>query len=82
MASNLNFPDYFGYNWDAAYDCLLDWAASCDDATDVYFSISEGVQVVEEDLLIFTQLLQDVCEFQSEHQKTVRFFIVSVTTAP
>ena len=24
MAKALRFPDYFGHNWDAFYDCLLD----------------------------------------------------------
>jgi hypothetical protein len=24
MATALQFPDYFGHNWDAFYDCLLD----------------------------------------------------------
>ncbi len=25
LADALDFPDYFGRNWDAAYDCLTDW---------------------------------------------------------
>ena len=24
IASSLHFPDYFGHNWDAVYDCLTD----------------------------------------------------------
>jgi len=76
LVSAFSFPDYFGYNWDAAFDCLLDCLEQCDYFTDIYFSVSDDAQVVEHDFLIFTQLLQDVCQQKMQQQKAVRFFIV------
>lgn len=78
LMSAFQFPEYFGDNWDAAYDCLLDWAMQRKEATDIYFSISENVQVIEQDFLTFTQMLQDVCDFQTRQQQTMRFFIASM----
>lgn len=78
LMSAFRFPEYFGDNWDAAYDCLLDWTMQNKEATNIYFSISENVQVTEQDFLTFTRILQDVCDFQTRHQQTMRFFIASM----
>ena len=40
LAAALNFPDYFGHNWDAAYDCLTDLA--CADEQSAVLLITSG----------------------------------------
>ncbi|MCC5795827.1 MAG: barstar family protein [Methylophaga sp.] len=77
LVTTFNFPDYFGYNWDATYDCLLDSVAQADNQTDIYFSVHENSLVTEQDFLTFFQLLQDVCNHQQQKQKSIRFFIIS-----
>src|SRR5262245_12607916 len=37
IADRLSFPDYFGSNWDAFYDCLTDLKGSPDVATVILF---------------------------------------------
>lgn len=44
LAAALQFPDYFGHNWDAVYDCLTDLASA--DAQPAVLLITSGAQFV------------------------------------
>lgn len=63
LAVAFDFPDYFGENWDAAYDLLLDHVDTLQGASIWRFSISHGVLVDENDLTTWAGLMDDVCAY-------------------
>ncbi len=77
LASAFDFPDYFGGNWDAAYDLLLD---GLDEQTTPHtwcFSIGTQVKVNQEDLVILIKLLSDACDFAASRQQLLQVVIQS-----
>jgi hypothetical protein len=62
LGEGLAFPDYYGQNWDAAWDCLteLDWPAG--QLLLVRLPIAGECAVDEAALEIFLELLADACQ--------------------
>ena len=58
-----NFPDYFGNNWDAAYDLLLDQVDQLEGPVLWLFSIDDKSEVDETDLEVWGQLMKDLCAY-------------------
>lgn len=75
IAAALEFPEYFGMNWDALYDCLTDmsWrrARGCVVLL-AGFSSQEGDATTDLDVLI--QVLNGVVEFWRERE--VPFYVI------
>lgn len=80
LADTLDFPDWFGHNWDAAFDCLLDWAEQHAPQPTLYFLVHPGGAVEETDLVTFCDVLQDVVEQQMQLGKPIRFYLARDTT--
>lgn len=72
LSAAFGFPDYFGYNWDAAFDCLCD-ALEAHDNLDVLFRRSPDATLEKVSLDTFVTLLNDVIEHQPK-DKLIRFF--------
>jgi RNAse (barnase) inhibitor barstar len=64
IARGLHFPDYFGHNWDAVYDCLTDlnWLPAAG-----YVLVLDGFEQFAtnepEQWAIALKVLQEACEF-------------------
>ena len=67
----LDFPAYYGRNWDAAWDCLteLDWPA--DRLLAVRLPIVAGSDVDEAALETFLELLADACQHWAEQDRAL-----------
>lgn len=72
LSTAFDFPDYFGHNWDAAFDCLCD-AIDARDHLDVLFTTSPGATQDKEAIAALVSVLNNVINQQST-EKTVRFF--------
>ena len=72
-----SFPDYFGENWDAAYDLMLDEVDQLAEPALWRFSIDGSAEVNEADLAAWIQLMADVCAYADSHQHGVRVVIYS-----
>lgn len=75
LGAALTFPDYYGQNWDAAWDCLteLDWPAG--QLLVVHLPLDAADAVVEEDLAVFVELLQDACQHWGERGRALCLLI-------
>ncbi|MDP1540197.1 MAG: barstar family protein [Moraxellaceae bacterium] len=60
LRKTFSFPDYFGDNWDAAYDLLLDYVDELAGPTTWRFSINKACDVNEADLAAWAQLMTDL----------------------
>jgi len=60
LKSVFHFPDYFGDNWDAAYDLLLDHVDQLKGPATWRFSIDKTSHVNETDLSDWAQLMTDL----------------------
>ena len=63
LKESFNFPDYFGNNWDAAYDLLLDQVDQLEGPVLWLFSIDDKSEVDETDLEVWGQLMKDLCAY-------------------
>ena len=75
LAKTLQFPDYFGGNWDAAYDCLTDrtWEAGAMVRIDMHIT-AEAI-VDEDSLTTLVEVMQDASRFWNDQKVTLYFLL-------
>lgn len=67
LSNVLHFPDYFGYNWDALYDCLRDFSWI---ETKVITMIHTEIPILsKEKLRIYIEILSDAIQDWQEDDK-------------
>lgn len=54
LAHALNFPDYFTYNWDSAWDCLTD-----SDVKYLKLDLTKVKHINTEDFNVFKSMIED-----------------------
>ena len=71
VAEALRFPDYFGHNWDAFYDCLIELKPG-DGGTLIVLREASGFARAEPDeFAAAVAALQDACEYWNEKGKVL-----------
>jgi RNAse (barnase) inhibitor barstar len=72
VAKALVFPDYFGHNWDAFYDCLVDLEHGKGEGLLLLLRDASGFARAEPDeFAAAIDALQDAAEFWEDEQKTL-----------
>lgn len=72
VAKALVFPDYFGHNWDAFYDCLVDLEHGKGEGLLLLLRDVSGFARAEpEEFAAAIDALQDAAEFWEDEQKTL-----------
>ena len=72
VAKALVFPDYFGHNWDAFYDCLVDLEHDKGEGLLVLLRDASGFARAEPDeFAAAVDALQDAVDFWEDEQKTL-----------
>ena len=77
LREHFRFPDYFGENWDAAYDLLLDQVDQLDGPTEWRFSVVGARSVNETDLADWVQLMTDLCRYADARGVSLKVVILS-----
>lgn len=77
LSHAFNFPDYFGENWDAAYDLMLDQVDQLAEPALWCFSIEDTSEVDESDLADWIRLMADVCAYAESREVGLRVVIYS-----
>lgn len=75
LAQALEFPEYFGHNWDAAWDCLTDLTWAKDQHRHLQLHIDSATEVDEDALSMLIELLGDAAEHWQEHGHCLRLCI-------
>ena len=76
VALALKFPDYFGQNWDALYDCLTELSEGCRDSLVVVFDDLSGFARVEpEEFAAAVDALRDAVEYWDSNDKRLMALI-------
>lgn len=63
LRESFNFPDYFGENWDAAYDLLLDSLDIQAGSAIWRFTVVGVSDVNEDDFAVWLHMMADVCHY-------------------
>lgn len=77
LAETLQFPGYFGHNWDAAWDCLTDLNWQDTDAITLQLPLSQQQPVETDDLEIFLELLAEAAEYWQAQQHQLALVVVT-----
>lgn len=76
FASDLEFPEYFGQNWDALSDCLMDFSWR---EAEGYVLVLEGTHHLEEalgeDYDILMEILEETIKFWQEQDTPFWVFL-------
>ena len=81
MASALRFPDYFGHNWDAFYDCLLDLKHEDGDGTLLVLQDASGfARAAPEEFAAAVDTLTDAAQYWKDEAR-VLLVVVELETA-
>lgn len=75
LDNSLHFPDYFGRNWDAAWDCLSEIKWPAGKLQMLYLSLDADASISENDLRIFVELMNDACRHWAE-QSTACYMLI------
>lgn len=75
LSNAFSFPDYFGQNWDAAYDLLLEHVDQLVEPALWRFSIAKGSLVNTADLADWVQLMSDVCVYGASREQVLRIVV-------
>ena len=72
LAKALAFPEYFGHNWDAFYDCLLDLEEETGDGTLLVLRDISGFAKAEpEEFAAAVDALMDAAEYWDDEGKSL-----------
>ncbi|GHE19955.1 hypothetical protein GCM10017767_04760 [Halomonas urumqiensis] len=83
LASGLAFPDHFGHNWDAAWDCMTELTWNDDKPRIILCplvdeSADSGLdnEVLPAPMAAFLEVMGDACAHWSAHERTLYVIIV------
>lgn len=62
LSATLHFPDYFGHNWDAAWDCLSEQLWPEGQQQIVHLCFDNDTELAEPDLHTFIELMEEACQ--------------------
>ena len=71
LGQALDFPDYYGQNWDAAWDCLTELGWPAGRLLAVRLPIAADSVVDEAALEIFLELLADACRHWADQGRAL-----------
>ncbi len=77
LGTTLEFPDYYGQNWDAAWDCLSELCWPAEQLLIVHMPIPADCTVVESDLEVFLELMGDACQHWAERGQALCLLVES-----
>ncbi len=80
LGETLAFPDYYGQNWDAAWDCLTELQWPTGQLLAIRVSITAEHEVVENDLEVFLELMTDACQHWAERGQALCLLVESAQT--
>lgn len=75
LAKALEFPDYFGGNWDAAYDCLTDRTWETGAVVLIEMHITAETIVDEDTLATLVEVMADASRFWDDQKVTLYFLL-------
>lgn len=77
LRESFSFPDYFGDNWDAVYDLLLDHVEQLQAPAIWRFSIDEVSELNEADLADWIRLMIDLCTYAESQAQSLQVVVYS-----
>ena len=75
LSLGLAFPEYFGKNWDAAFDCLTDQPWTGGSIVIIVLSIAQEIEVDEHALISLLEVVQDAAAYWLTEQVRLYFLI-------
>jgi hypothetical protein len=77
LAKALDFPAYFGRNWDAAWDCLTELSWPGDQLLVLSLSIDVETSHDAGDLRLFFDLINDACDYWAQRGRGLCLLVTS-----
>jgi hypothetical protein len=77
LAKALDFPAYFGRNWDAAWDCLTELSWPSDQLLVLSLPIDAETSLEAGDLRLFFDLINDACGYWAQRGRGLCLLVAS-----